>query len=161
MTQVYIETNRGNRVQAERSPELTPKELQMWRAVLELGTSATLRSLTATYNCVGHTLAARRAVIDAEHLDSMLSDDGYKSYDDIHSVMEGDLVTYHHPDAPVLTKHVGVVVQVSRSAEIEVLPKVTVLSKWGVEGGEYLHDLADVPPHFGDPDHFWTERKSP
>ena len=33
-----------------------------------------------------------------------------------------------------------------------------ILSQWG-EDGEYLHAPGDVPPIFGQPREFWTDRR--
>lgn len=54
--------------------------------------------------------------------------------------------------------HAGVVMErisVPESASFDFM----VLSKWGDQGGEYLHRFRDVPDTFGDIVEFWTERR--
>jgi hypothetical protein len=112
-----------------------------------------LRSLSSLYNCVGMVFAARRTSIDTNQLDLICRDDGYTAVD---VPMVGDLVVYRkRPECEIA--HIGQVVAVEPNVQT-ASQSVTVLSKWG-KGGEYLHDVADVPEAYGSQWFFWTERR--
>lgn len=88
---------------------------------------------TGRYNCHGLTFGARRTCIDdASSISRILTDDGYRLVEST-GVMPGDIVLYFDLDGTV--SHSGIVVEVPDGA----LKFVRVVSKWGVNGGEYLH----------------------
>jgi hypothetical protein len=67
----------------KRIPNTQPKEdaparLKAAKDMVEKGyPSVRMRSLSATYDCVGMVLASRRTRIGAEHLKMILNGDGY------------------------------------------------------------------------------------
>ncbi len=113
------------------------------------------RSRSATYNCMGMVFAGRRAHIDARALRVLLQDDGYAEIDKTRARV-GDLVVYSPDKAPSLT-HVGIIYSVPVAGDRII--EMMILSKWG-ESGEYLHPLHKVPPAYGQPRSFWSERKN-
>jgi hypothetical protein len=118
--------------------------------------SIRVRSLSATYDCVGMALASRRTAIGAEHLKLILDGDGFKPVLRRSEVVEGDLIVYRAaPDGEM--EHVGVILSIRRClsrGEIEF----DCLSQWG-EDGEYIHGEATVPARYGTHREFWSERK--
>src|ERR1044072_4455096 len=67
---------------------------------------AILRSITATYNCVGMVVACRRSHVHPIYLRTVLMHDGYSQISRPQAVI-GDLVIYGTDDDP--TTHVGVI----------------------------------------------------
>lgn len=111
-----------------------------------------LRSLLGPYNCVGLVFGARRTMIDCEHIDRILREDGYRKVE-LQEVTLGDLVVYRSQrDQPPV--HIGVVFAKPVSLSD---PSLTILSKWGRDP-EYLHDLRDVPETYGTIHEFFSER---
>jgi hypothetical protein len=122
--------------------------------VLNNHPSARLRSLTATYNCIGMAFANRRTWIEPTHVQMILDDDGYQEVSP-KEVMPGDIVTYRDDSGEI--SHVAVVV--SHEADVANAGwNTTVLSQWGADG-EYLHDHRDVNQKLGKPDKFYSERR--
>ena len=117
--------------------------------------NAKLRSISSTYNCVGHIFGARRTWIESDHLAAILTRDGYREVKDRHRLWVGDIVVYENSFGE--TSHVGQIVEVQKSAAGGE-PEFMILSKWGPYG-EYLHDLLDVPLLTGKPKTYWTERR--
>ena len=112
-----------------------------------------LRSLTATYNCIGMAFANRRTWIEPDHVAMILEDDAYVEISSA-EVIPGDLVIYR--DKAEIS-HVAVVV--SRDPIVATSTfKIIVLSQWGADG-EYLHDYTDVNDRLGRPDKFYSERR--
>lgn len=143
-----------------------PNELQLERPtvarkaavdlILELFPEARLRSITATYNCVGLVVASRRTWVDPKHLVKILTDDGYRQLSRPEEAEAGDVVVYHDPDGEPY--HVGIVVAKNLAVAGESRDFLTVLSKWGADG-EYLHDLTKLPLLLGRPAQYWTDRR--
>lgn len=111
-----------------------------------------VRSISAhNYNCVGLIFAARRAVIEIQHIYRLLSEDGYHQVRSV-DVVEGDIVLYKdNDDEPT---HVALVVQVLVMGESSA---VNVVSKWGKEA-EFIHPMHEVPAAYGRPAEFYSER---
>lgn len=136
--------------------ELSPMHLG---AALDLIQSThphlTAVTISATYNCVGMVLAARRTWVDTAEIERVFQHDGYREIEEIDTQL-GDVVTYHYQvGGPV--RHIGIVAQ-KKVVSTEIGDSCRVLSKWG-EGGEYLHDLNDVPMVYGRTQRFWTHRR--
>lgn len=115
---------------------------------------AELRSITATYNCMGQVFASRRTYIDVEEVRRVLAEDGYSRLNSLADVEVGDVVVYCKNGIP---EHVGTI------AYFTYTPlghrEVKVISKWGAEG-EYIHSLRDVPLDLcGEPTEYWSDRK--
>ncbi len=111
---------------------------------------------TATYNCMGLVFASRRTCIDISELNFILGEDSYRQLAGLHEAMTGDVVCYQK-DGKI--EHVGLInstISDCRNGSIQA----TVVSKWGMHA-EYIHDMCDVPSHFGSPKFFWTHRKLP
>ena len=136
-------------------PERAPESLAAaMRFVTESHPSARLRSLTATYNCIGMAFANRRTCIEPHHVQMILEDDGYT---EVHAadVAPGDLLIYC--DRMGTISHVAVVI--SHEPDLaKARWKTTVISQWGFDG-EYVHDHADVNQLLGRPDRFYSEKK--
>ena len=136
----------------ERAPAALQEAL---RIVTEGNAGRRLRSLTATYNCIGMAFANRRTCIEPEHVPMILKDDEYATVSTVAAVMPGDLVVYE--TAPGDISHVAVVV--SNDANLQDgTSRVRVLSQWGSHG-EYLHHYQDVHPSLGKPVRFYSERR--
>jgi hypothetical protein len=134
----------------ERSPEALRAAMEF---ILNGHPGRRIRSLTATYNCVGMALGSRRTCIDPEYIYMILKDDGYVEVP-LKILSPGDLVLYH--DGNELT-HIAVVVSCEPSVAQSAF-KITVLSQWGADG-EYLHDYDDVTDILGRPYKFYSERR--
>jgi len=143
-----------------------PNELRLERPKVALEASvaifrasrpnARLRSLTATYNCVGLVVACRRTWVDPEHLVRILRDDGYRQLAGPEQAEIGDLVIYR--DGANEVSHVGIVVRKKVLVPGQQEEPLEVVSKWGADG-EYIHDMSYVPKLLGKPVEFWTDRK--
>jgi len=136
-----------NNTSKEKAPAALMASRELWKKLLP---EATLRSLTATYNCVGMVFATRRSHINPDHVRDILEKDGFSKVPDA-AVKLGDLVLYCDGNTVL---HIGMV-----AATPSVDGHDTwVLSKWG-DDGEYYHRLKYVPEIFGEPTEFWTHRK--
>lgn len=110
------------------------------------------RSITHTYNCVGMVFGSRRTQIDPKLAEWIMSEDGYDRVPP-DRVEPGDLVVYRL-DSGELT-HVGIVVE---KQAVGSVPVVKVLSKWGWDGPECVHDEREVPGTFGHAWEYYRER---
>ena len=149
-------TRRHNYVINEMPSELPPDQLQALQRDTAVGRLIVLiRSLTATYNCMGMVFASRRTSIRPSELELFRLDDGLKDLPGGPSEAEiGDIIVYRKGGVP---KHVGVVLQLGKNRqafETEML----VLSKWG-EAGECVHLLGDVPSAYGTEYQILTDRR--
>jgi hypothetical protein len=156
---LYTTGNR-NYIENERPDEDRPIEsLQVaLRQARSVSPSATCRSLTALYNCVGLVFAARRTSIDCKHLELILRDDNYRAVSR-QAVSEGDVVVYRRNG---IAQHVGIIYKIEdvSLAHDGSRMEIWVLSQWG-EDGEYLHKIAEVPTIYGTELDFRTERRTP
>jgi hypothetical protein len=118
--------------------------------VLSWHPNAKLRSASNfPYNCMGLVFALRRAVIDVEHVYSVLKEDSFRAITR-DEVVAGDIALYKFRGEP---SHVGMI------THIESYPtkSIVVLSRWGFDG-EYEHFMEDVPEVHGIASEFYTER---
>jgi len=115
-----------------------------------------LRSITATYNCIGLVVASRRTWVDTGVLIAILQDDGFRQLPGAEFAKVGDLVIYR--DAAGDVCQVGVIIEKRLVVPGSQRDPLWVLSKWGANG-EYLHDVTDVPELLGHPVEYWTDRK--
>lgn len=127
--------------------------------IRDLAPNANLRSLSATYNCMGLIFASRRVEIPTSELGRIFNEDNYSRLVDKYKLQVGDIVVYYRDTNGGRTEisiHVGIV------SDINMLPNgevdIIVLSKWG-DGGEYFHRMEDVLDWYGSPQEFWTDRK--
>ncbi|MDX1984553.1 MAG: hypothetical protein SFV51_30055 [Bryobacteraceae bacterium] len=114
-----------------------------------------LRSLNATYNCVGMVFANRRTCIDADHVPMILKDDGYVEVLDLEKVVAGDVIVYEDPQTCEVL-HVGRVVS---NQKIFSERQIRILSQFGRDG-EYFHDHTDIPQVYGKHFKFYSERRN-
>jgi hypothetical protein len=152
---IDLATSKNRRIPNVRRPERAPESLsEGMRLVLENHPSARLRSLSATYNCIGMAFANRRAWIEPAHVEMIFLDDGYREVE-VSTVMPGDIVLYRDTQGNV--SHVAVVVSHERDLA-NARWRTQVLSQWGADG-EYFHDPGDVNQWLGKPDKFYSERR--
>ena len=91
---IPLATKQGRDIPNVQRLEKTPAQLsearRMWTGAFP---QIQLRSLSATYNCVGLVFASRRAFVDIDEAPGILADDGYRrvARDE---VVIGDLVVY-------------------------------------------------------------------
>src|SRR5438132_1641386 len=123
-----------NEIRRERPAAALKASVDMMR---ELFPDAQLRSITATYNCVGLVAAARRVWVDPADLVKVLTDDGYKQLARPEETEHGDVVVYHDDDSEPC--HVAIVLRKNLVIPGEQRDLLTVLSKWGADG-EYIHE---------------------
>ena len=149
-----LATRVGRLIPNEQRTEAAPERMQ---AAMEIVTNnhptAILRSLRSTYDCMGMVFASRRTWVDIEHLETFLTDDGYRRIQD-NDLRTGDLVIYR--DEFGEPAHVGIVHHVSPYRP-DLTRDVYVLSQWGRDG-EYIHRIDDVNHNLGTPTEFWTDR---
>lgn len=133
----------------ERAPEALQAAKELW-----LTTGRQLRSMSATYNCIGMVFANRRTCIEPEVVPIILSDDEYREVSEA-DVVIGDIVLYHTNENEIT--HAGVVV--SKEPNVAACGwSIRVLSQWGSDG-EYFHDHRDVPEALGRRVKFYSERR--
>jgi hypothetical protein len=117
---------------------------------------AILRSITATYNCVGMVVASRRTWVDTDGLIRVLQEDGYRRLADATQAELGDVVVYQDQQGEIC--HAGIVVRKNILVPGQQGDLLTVLSKWGADG-EYIHGLSRLPALLGTAAQFWTDRR--
>jgi hypothetical protein len=142
-----------NEVRLERPKAALEESVRIFK---EAFPDARLRSITATYNCVGLVVASRRTWVDPEYLIRILRDDGYRRLAGAAEAEPGDVVAYHDPDGAIC--HVGIVIQKNLAIPGAATDPLKVLSKWGADG-EYVHDMSQLPHLLGVPAEFWTDRR--
>ena len=115
------------------------------------------------YNCYGLAWANRRtAIYDADQIELIRRDDGYRTLADGQVPHCGDLVVYMSPVGSHAIFHVGVVSEIRTILNRETgigQQDPWILSKWGDAASEVLHYVTDVP--FEDGSYkfvYWTER---
>ncbi len=138
-----------NNLTKEKNEVARRASIDLWGDLLP---NAVLRSITATYNCVGMVVAARRSHVTPEHLRMVLNDDDFSRIPR-NQAREGDVVVYF--DGEEIT-HVGIIV--ARDFVLADESCEWVVSKWG-DDGEYRHKIDEVPAVYGQPAEFWTDRK--
>ena len=116
---------------------------------------ARLVCLSALYNCGGLVFGARRVCIDPDDFLKILLDDGYQVVKA--PLKPGDVVLYRGPPSDRVS-HVGLV-HCTGLAHLPAQPEPPILvrSKWG-DGGEYVHEIHDVPTLLGEPHQYWRFR---
>lgn len=119
---------------------------------------AILRSITATYNCVGMVVASRRTWVDPGDLVRVLRDDGCRKLNGPEEADVGDVVIYH--DGSGAPCHAGLVVRKNLLVPGGGEELLTVVSKWGADG-EYIHGASRIPVYLGAPTEYWTDRRTP
>jgi hypothetical protein len=153
---IPLATKEGTYIPNERRRERPPDSL---RAVVDLWVRerprAQLRSITATYNCVGLVFASRRTWVDTDHVPMILEEDGYYKVPALDQLKAGDVVIYRDENGTIT--HIGSVLSIEPVVS-NATWKITVLSQWGADG-EYVHPPEYVPRHLGRPTEYWTERK--
>ena len=117
--------------------------------------SVQLRSASTSYNCAGLVFANRRTCVEPMCVPEILRRDGYRQIG-IRQACRGDVVLYRTPDDEV--QHVGILIERNPDYSTGTW-RMSVLSQWGL-GGEFIHDLEDVPPLFGEPTEAWTDRSA-
>lgn len=153
---IDLATSRNRRIPNARRAERAPQSLQAARDfVTRKHPSARVRSLSATYNCIGLAFATRRTWVDTAHVKMILDDDGYAPIEE-RDVQPGDLAVYRDREGNVT--HVGIVISHVPDVEAAIW-RTRVLSQWGADG-EYFHDLADVDEWLGKFEQFYTERRT-
>ena len=124
--------------------------------------NAILRSATAVYNCMGLAFASRRTWVAPDSLDPVLrlilDEDDYRRLRNQQELEAGDLVIYRSPTEDSVS-HVAVVLRIDVDFA-KASRNVIVVSKWG-HGGEYIHQVEDVPYLLGAPVAYWTDRRIP
>ena len=152
---IELATSSGRSIPNARRPERSPEALAAGRRlVLDNHPSAQLRSLSASYNCIGMAFANRRTCVEPIHVQMILDDDGYHEIRP-QDVLPGDIVIYRDNAGEI--SHVAVVV--SHEPDVSNARwKTMVLSQWGADG-EYLHDYGDVHEMLGRPDKFYSEKR--
>ena len=154
---IPLATKRGTEIPNERRWESHPDALRVSYELFRRERPAViLRSLTATYNCMGLVFASRRTWVDTEFLGMISQEDGYRVVMRHQDLAPGDILVYRDERGRVV--HVGVVLEIVPDL-LQARRRLKVLSKWGRDG-EYIHDPEDVPGLLGTPNEFLSERKS-
>ena len=152
-----LHTQRRWRVPNELRPEMAP-EARRQAVKIITGAYRTAHPLSSSgrYNCAGLVFGSRRVVIDVEHTEQILRDDGYSMLDadDPGRWDTGDVVVYRL-GANALS-HVAVIHSVKPKPSTAAY-EVIVVSAWG-QSGEYRHEINDVQPLLGTPSQIWSKR---
>lgn len=142
-----------NEMRREVHPDRLKASIEMFA---KLCPNASIRSITAIYNCIGMIFGIRRTWIDPQHLETILPEDEYYKLSGVRDAEVGDIVLYRQEESTEIT-HIALIVK----KDVKLSPAsfdVKVMSKWGW-AGEYVHQIDDVPPQFGEPSEFWSERR--
>jgi hypothetical protein len=127
-----------NMQRSQRAPEAMQAALDLW---IEKHPRWRNRARASTYNCLGLVFANRRTCVDPDQFDKIQADDGYRVIS-TGEAMPGDVAAYYDDEDQLA--HVGMVVNVQRSALLVKGIDLTILSQFGADG-EFLHSLDDVP----------------
>ena len=152
-----LQTRKKWRIPNELRPELPPAaRMAAISIVTKEYPSARALSSSGQYNCAGLVFGSRRVVIDVEHTETILRDDGYAELDwfDRGKWDTGDVVMYRN--AKQEPSHVAVVHSVTPDPAASI-HTVTVISAWG-QSGEYCHEMGNVSPLLGTPQQIWSKR---
>ncbi len=139
----------------ERNPAALRAARQLWEGLFP---DIRFRSISGTYNCVGLVVASRRVIVLPEHLERILTGDGYRRLRGPEEAEHGDVVVYQDEEGAEPT-HVGIVVRKNLISHADE-DTLTILSKWGRDG-EYEHKSRCVPEVYGRPTQYWTDRRDP
>lgn len=154
---IQLATKQGTYIPNERRREGAPDTL---RAAVDLYVrerpNAQLRSISATYNCVGLVFATRRTWVDPDHLPMILREDGYSRVPNLERVRAGDVIIYRNDKGE--TVHIALVFTIEPEVATATW-RLTALSKWGANG-EYMHTPEHVPHVYGRPSEYWSERRA-
>jgi hypothetical protein len=147
-------TKKRNRITNSQRKQQVPAIMEAMRAAVQaISPDIKLRSLSSQYDCVGMIFASRRTAIGAEHLEMILSDDGYYRVSPRDAVC-GDLIVYR--DKEGTPNHLALI-----SAIIQEIAEGNIrfecLSQWG-ENGEYFHREDKISKWFGPNREIWSER---
>lgn len=154
--QLPLATRRGRQIPNDRRMERPPVAMREAKdLVLATHPSATLRSLTSVYDCMGMVFAARRTTVATDVLQMILEDDEYHRLSSSDQVSIGDIVVYR--DSQGIATHVGLVVQAGPIRQ-DGTRDIFILSQWGANG-EYFHRVDDVSPYLGTPTEYWSDRR--
>lgn len=143
-----------NELRPERHPAARKAAIEL---VQGIAPDAILRSITATYNCIGMIVASRRTWVDPADLIRVLRDDGYRKLNGPEQSDVGDVVIYHDDNGNPC--HAGIVLRKNLLLDNRREELLTVLSKWGSDG-EYIHGAFRVPVYLGTPAEYWTDRRT-
>jgi hypothetical protein len=143
-----------NELRPERHPAALKAAIELIRGIFP---DAILRSITATYNCVGLVVASRRTWVDPADLVRVLRDDGYQKLSGPEESEIGDVVIYHDDNGEPC--HAGLVLRKNPLLAGGQEDLLTVVSKWGADG-EYIHGASRVPVYLGTPAEYWTDRRT-
>lgn len=141
-----------NELREEMHPNVRDAAVEMWRSQRP---NARLRSISATYNCIGMVVAFRRSWVDPGDLLRILKEDGYRKLGRSEEARLGDVVVYR--DAQGSVSHAGIIIGFNLYDSDNPKDARIVLSKWGRDG-EYEHDETDVPVQLGSPSEYWSHR---
>jgi hypothetical protein len=153
-------TKKRNFIQNEQRKENPPTMRAASREMIARQfAQARIRSVSATYNCIGMVFGARRTWIDPDQLPTIFRDDGYFVVARRCDVMPGDLVVYRHqPEGDI--QHIAMVLRVHVSIEADGRREIECFSQWGADA-ECIHKEDRVPVLFGPHRQYYTERSMP
>ena len=154
---IKLSTKSGSWIGNERRQEFPPEILHAHVQAHEsyaTRVGARLRTISATYNCVGMVFANRRVWIDSDLVRDILKGDGLKRVNAASDIEIGDVVLYVKNGEVV---HVGLVSGKVTQQDCSIA--FQVISKWGADG-EYFHQISELPEFLKfDTLEYWTDRK--
>lgn len=141
---IPLATRCGNHIPNERRMEHCPQQLKAAQEYMLKGhPGRTPRSLSSTFNCMGHVFACRRTCIEPEYFIKLIAkDDGYRRLGETENPMPGDVAVYVSQRSHTV-EHIGVIIDVGVDIMKARVP-LKVLSQFGSDG-EYLHKADDLP----------------
>lgn len=132
-------------------PDMTQEEADNYLSSVGLKDKVTQTAPpTDTYDCHGYTFTGGETWINNDQVDQILNDNGYSA---VMQPTVGDVIAYRDSQGEIT--HTGIVREVQASADGTT--DVTVESKWG-RLGRYEHAPGDVPPGYGTPQYYHTDR---
>lgn len=155
---VKLGTRESEHIPNTMRPEWAPEDLRRSvNDILREFPDMEVRSVTATYNCVGMVFATRRTWVDPEHVAQLLYDDNYKQVKQITNAKLGDVVVYKANNGEIL--HVGIIIEKALNLITGTL-EIKILSKWG-PWAEFIHRPEEIYRPWGTLVEVWTDRKRP
>lgn len=141
---IPLATRCGTPIPNERRMERSPQQLNAAKEYMLKGhPDRELRSLSGTFNCMGHVFACRRTCIEPEHFLKLIAkDDGYRCLDTAENPMPGDVAVYVGKSSQKV-EHIGVIINVVPDI-MNARFNLRVLSQFGSDG-EYFHKDDDLP----------------
>ena len=148
MSMIQMPTKTGICIGIQINQEIPMFKINEMHRLFGGNALATLRK-SGTYNCMGMVFASRRGAIDIDDFESLKTNDRIKQVPSGTLPQIGAIVAYRREGHYT---HVGIVHEIKNPL---ALPEIIIISKWGNDAPEYLHDVNSVPSIYGHDVEYW------